>query len=49
MPKISFITHSGETRAVDVTLGTSVMQAAVDNDVLGMVGFCHVCNLTWFG
>ncbi|MDF2373647.1 MAG: 2Fe-2S iron-sulfur cluster-binding protein [Rhizobiaceae bacterium] len=40
MPKITFITHSGEHRAVDAALGTSVMHAAVDNDVPGMVGEC---------
>tara|TARA_R110000751_G_scaffold307890_1_gene433837 strand:+ start:39915 stop:40238 length:324 start_codon:yes stop_codon:yes gene_type:complete len=40
LPKITFITHSGETRAVDVALGTSVMQTTVDNDVPGMVGEC---------
>lgn len=40
MPKITFVSHSGETRAVDVALGTSVMHAAVDNHVPGMVGGC---------
>lgn len=40
MPTITFISHDGETREVQVTAGTSVMQAAVDNDINGIVAEC---------
>jgi 2Fe-2S ferredoxin len=40
MPKVIFITLDGTERAVDATLGESVMAAAVRNGVPGIVGEC---------
>lgn len=51
MPEIIFIEHSGERHSVHASLGSSVMEAAVDNDVPGIradcggacaCGTCHV-------
>jgi 2Fe-2S ferredoxin len=40
MPKISFITRAGERRVVDASAGTTIMEAAIDNDVPGIVAEC---------
>ena len=40
MPLIKFIDHDGTPHDVSVAAGTSVMQAAVDNGVRGIVGQC---------
>ncbi|NVB40983.1 2Fe-2S iron-sulfur cluster binding domain-containing protein [Pseudenhygromyxa sp. WMMC2535] len=40
MPKIKFIEASGEEHVVDATAGQSVMQAAMDNLVPGIVAEC---------
>jgi 2Fe-2S ferredoxin len=40
MPKVIFITLDGTERAVDATVGESVMVAAVRNGVPGIIGEC---------
>ncbi len=40
MPLVKFIGHDGTTHEVHVDTGTSIMRAAVDNDVRGIVGEC---------
>ena len=40
MPKITFIEHSGQEHVVDVAVGHSVMQAAIDNMVPGIIADC---------
>ncbi len=40
MPKITFIEHGGKIHTVEVQSGISVMQAAVDNMVPGIVADC---------
>jgi 2Fe-2S ferredoxin len=40
MPKIRFVEFSGREHLVDVASGTSVMQAAIDNNVPGIDGDC---------
>ena len=40
MPKITFIEPDGARREVDAPIGTTVMQAAVQNQVAGIVGVC---------
>lgn len=40
MPKITFIDKHGVTTAVGVSNGISVMQAAIDNNVAGILGEC---------
>jgi 2Fe-2S ferredoxin len=40
MPKITFIEHNGTAHTVDVAVGRSVMQAAVDNNVPGIDADC---------
>jgi 2Fe-2S ferredoxin len=40
MPKIVFIEHNGEEHVVKADIGRSVMQAAVDNFVPGIVADC---------
>lgn len=40
MPKITFIEHSGQEHVVEVAAGQSVMQAAVDNSVPGIMADC---------
>ena len=51
MPKVTFIEHSGTSRTVNATSGSSLMQAAMDNSVPGIdadcsgscaCGTCHV-------
>lgn len=40
MPKILYIEHSGKEHLVDAEDGKSVMQAAIENMVPGIVGDC---------
>jgi 2Fe-2S ferredoxin len=40
MPKITFVEHSGTEHVVDAQVGQSVMQAAVNNMVPGIVADC---------
>jgi 2Fe-2S ferredoxin len=40
MPKITFIEHNGVAHMVEIAIGKSVMQAAVDNNVPGIDADC---------
>jgi ferredoxin, 2Fe-2S len=40
MPNITYISHSGVTTRVDVPLGDSVMEGAVQNGIDGIVAEC---------
>src|SRR5450432_223787 len=40
MPKITFIEHNGTPHTVQIAVGKSVMQAAVDNNVPGIDADC---------
>lgn len=40
MPLIKFVNHDGNVMEVHATAGTSVMQAAVDNGVDGIIAEC---------
>lgn len=40
MPLIKFISHTGDEQEVHVSAGTSVMQAAMDNGVAGILADC---------
>jgi 2Fe-2S ferredoxin len=40
MPVVTFITHDGQTRDVQVKTGSSIMQAALDNGVDAILGEC---------
>ena len=40
MPKIHFLEFGGREHLIDVPCGTSVMQAAVENNVSGIDGDC---------
>ena len=40
MPKVSFIAFDGTRHEVDVPVGTTLMRAAVDNDVPGIDADC---------
>ncbi len=40
MPKITFIDHSGASRTVDAETGSTVMEAAIRNDVAGIEAEC---------
>ncbi|MFI5687607.1 2Fe-2S iron-sulfur cluster-binding protein [Streptomyces sp. NPDC051636] len=40
MPKITYVSSSGNERSIDVPVGTSVMRGAVFNDVEGVVAQC---------
>ena len=40
MPLVKFIDHDGTSHEVHVAVGTSIMRAAVDNGVRGIVGEC---------
>src|SRR5437870_11102040 len=40
MPWITYISHSGDTRKVDVPIGDSVMEGAIQNNVDGIVAEC---------
>jgi len=43
MPKIHFVQHDGETQIVDGNVGQSVMEAATNNFVRGIIGECGGC------
>ena len=43
MFKVVFIEHDGTEHIVEANVGTSVMRAAVDNSVPGIVGDCGGC------
>ena len=40
MARIIFIEHNGKEHAVDTVLGSTVMQAAVDNSIPGILADC---------
>jgi 2Fe-2S ferredoxin len=40
MPRIVFVTHDGVTQTVEEAAGVSVMQAALNADITGIVGEC---------
>jgi ferredoxin, 2Fe-2S len=40
MPKITYISHAGASRTIDVPEGDSVMEGAVQNGVEGIVAEC---------
>ncbi len=40
MPKITFITHAGQTHFVEARIGDSLMQAATSNMVPGVLADC---------
>lgn len=40
MPKVIFVEHGGARHEVDVSVGRSVMQAATENSVPGIIGDC---------
>ena len=40
MPKICFISAAGETAEVDAAVGLTLMEAAVDNNIEGVVAEC---------
>jgi 2Fe-2S ferredoxin len=40
MPNIVFVSHSGERYEVEAADGTNLMQAAVDNNIPGILGEC---------
>jgi ferredoxin, 2Fe-2S len=43
MPKIVFVEHSGIEHVVEAEVGRSVMQAATDNFVPGIIADCGGC------
>ena len=40
MPKITYITHSGEKNTVEVSTGLSVMEGALQNNIKGIDADC---------
>jgi ferredoxin, 2Fe-2S len=40
MPRVTYIQPNGAERVVEVRAGTTAMEAAVDNDVAGIVAEC---------
>ena len=40
MPKITYISHQGETTQIDVAVGDSVMEGAIQNGIDGIVAEC---------
>ena len=40
MPRVTYIEPDGTPKAVDAAAGTTLMEAAVDNDVRGIVAEC---------
>lgn len=59
MPRITYISHNGQEHVVDAPVGTTVMNAAVDNGVPGIdadcggecsCATCHVMvDPAWYG
>ena len=43
MPKLHFITPEGSTRSIDAAEGQSVMTAATDQMIPGIIGECGGC------
>ncbi len=40
MPKITYISHTGEAQTIDVPVGWTVMEGAVQNNIDGIVAEC---------
>jgi ferredoxin, 2Fe-2S len=40
MPKITYISHQGDTYEIDVPVGDSVMEGAIQNGIDGIVAEC---------
>jgi 2Fe-2S ferredoxin len=40
MPKVTYVQPDGKQRVIDVAPGTTLMEAAIDNDVAGIVAEC---------
>ena len=40
MAKITYINHAGEARTIDVPVGWSIMEGAIQNDIDGIVAEC---------
>jgi len=40
MPKVTYVTHDGEAKQVDVPAGENVMRGALYNGIEGIVGEC---------
>jgi 2Fe-2S ferredoxin len=40
MPKITYTSHAGESRSVEIPSGWSVMEGAIQNDIEGIVAEC---------
>lgn len=40
MPKVTYRQHDGSSQTIDVPVGWSLMEAAVQNDVAGIVAEC---------
>jgi 2Fe-2S ferredoxin len=40
MPKITYIQPGGSTSVVEATVGSTVMETAIDNDIPGIVAEC---------
>ncbi len=40
MPKITYISHQGETTQIEVPVGDSVMEGAIQNGIDGIVAEC---------
>jgi 2Fe-2S ferredoxin len=40
MPKVTYVQPDGQQRVIDAPAGTTVMEAAVDNDIAGIVAEC---------
>jgi ferredoxin, 2Fe-2S len=43
LPKITFIQHNGTERSVEVETGQSIMRAAADSGIPGIVADCGGC------
>jgi ferredoxin, 2Fe-2S len=43
MPNVTYILRDGERRSIDVPVGTSVMEAAIHNNVRGIDAECGGC------
>lgn len=43
MPKVTYIDHAGEETVVEVPVGWSVMEAAIENDIQGIDADCGGC------
>ena len=40
MPRVTYISHTGETTTIDVPVGTTVMENAIKNGIDGIVAEC---------